>query len=525
MASADGLPHARCRTVALAGMSGSLVDVEVHIGGVPGFVLIGRPDSALQECRDRVRAAVLSSGEEWPQQRITANLSPAGVPKHGSHFDLPLAVGVLAAAGGVDATRVRDLVLLGELALDGRLRPVRGVLPAVAAAASAGLRDVVVPEPNVAEARQVDGVSVLGPRSLSQVLAVLRDRPIPEVEPVAPEQGIRRSGDAAQRSTGDCPDLSDVAGQPVARRVAEVAAAGRHHLCLVGPPGCGKTMLAERLPGLLPDLAGPEALEVSAVHSLAGSLDPNDPLIRRPPFVSPHHTASAAAIVGGGTGVVRPGAASLAHRGLLLLDEAPEFNRRVLESLRQPLESGSVVLARSGTHARFPAAFQLVLTANPCPCGRHGVARQVCSCPAEAVRRYRNRLSGPLLDRVDIRLQMSPVTRAAMAADDGVNETSAVVAARVQEARGRQRDRAARTAGRYLTNGDVPTSQARRWLPLAGPAAELVQSRVQRGLTTARGAARLAKVAWTIADLAGAPRPSVDHVHEALALQSDEVGR
>jgi magnesium chelatase family protein len=517
VASAEPM-HGRCRSVALAGMDGTVVEVEAHLGGLPGFVLVGRPDAGMRECRDRVRAAVLSSREPWPQQRITASLSPAGVPKHGSHFDLPLAVAILVAAGRVPQSAVEQAAILGELGLDGRLRPVRGVLPAVAAAVAGGCTAVIVPESNLDEARQVPGVSVVAPRSLAQLVALLRGDPVPDADvvPTAPH-GVHSGGFLEASPATPAGDLSEVIGQPVARLAMEVAAAGRHHVCLVGPPGCGKTMLAERLPGLLPDLAVPERYAVSSIHSLAGVLDPAEPLVSRPPFVNPHHTASAAAVVGGGSPLARPGAVSLAHRGVLLLDEAPEFNRRVLESLRQPLESGVVELARAAVHARFPAQFQLVLTANPCPCGNHGSRRGECTCTPMAVRQYRQRLSGPLLDRVDLRVSVPPVSRGHAGAEHDP-EPTAVVSTRVRAARERQHQRLAAADLPYRCNGDVPSAAVRRALPLPAEAARVLDDRVERGRITARAAARVARVAWTIADLGSAPQPTADHVGQAVAL-------
>ncbi len=507
---------ARCRSVVLLGMQARFVDVEVHLGGMPGFTLVGLADAAVNEARDRVRAAVLSSGEAWPQQRITANLSPASVPKHGTHFDLPLATAVLAAAGAVPTGSVDDLVVLGELGLDGGVRPVRGVLPAVLGAARDGARRFVVPLANLAEAQVVPDVEVLGVSSLRTLLAHWRSGTVIPSGAVGVVVGQRdraqSSPPSAEHSGGD---LAEVVGQPVARRLVEIAVAGRHHLLLSGPPGSGKTMLARRMPGLLPPLDLASAIEVSAVRSLLGLLDPDAPLVHDPPFVEPHHTCSAAALVGGGSGIAHPGAVSLAHHGVLLLDEAPEFNRTALEALRQPLETGEVIITRSRGSGRFPARFQLVLTANPCPCGFAGSLLRACRCPPDTVRRYRNRLSGPLLDRVDLHGSVGPVSRAALAADTGTCETSATVRARVADARLRQ---AHRFAGQpWRTNADIPIRALRTtYRPQASVVAPIVTA-VDRGALSARGADRALRVAWTIADLEEAGSPRRRHVEEALA--------
>ncbi|MFJ6993188.1 YifB family Mg chelatase-like AAA ATPase [Streptomyces sp. NPDC003090] len=518
---------ARTCSVALVGVDGVVVEVQADLEpGVAAFTLVGLPDKSLSESRDRVRAAMVNSGAPWPQKKLTVGLSPASVPKGGSSFDLAVACAVMAAAELIDPRTIADLVLIGELGLDGRVRPVRGVLPAVLAAAEAGYEQVVVPEQTAGEASLVPGVSVLGVRSLRQLVAVLTDAPVPEEEPaedgrpdpmlaglVVPGAGL---GTGLAVDPGDAPDMADVAGQRAARLALEIAAAGGHHLFLSGPPGAGKTMLAERLPGLLPPLTRAESLEVTAVHSVAGILPPGKPLVNRAPYCAPHHSATMQSLVGGGNGMPRPGAVSLAHRGVLFLDEAPEFSAKVLDALRQPLESGQVVVARAAGVVRLPARFLMVLAANPCPCGRHSTQGDTCECPSSVIRRYQSRLSGPLLDRVDLRVEVEPVGRADLMAANG--EPSAAVAARVRAARERA---AARLLGTSWTrNAEVPGHELRtRWHPAPGALAAAERD-IERGLLTARGLDRVLRIAWTLADLAGRGRPDAGDVNLALELRT-----
>jgi magnesium chelatase family protein len=510
-------------TISLEGATGHLIDVQVDVSqGVVKTALVGRPDASINEARDRCRAAVQNSRFDWPTtRRVTILLSPADLPKRGPHFDLAIAIGVLAASGVVPKAALGGVVFVGELTLDGRLRAVPGVLPMTLAAASQGIGCVIVPEPQAAEAALVPGMTVIGARSLRQVVAHLCGEEIPEapaVPPLASGPLLSWRGDSRLADL----DMADLYGMADARYALEVTAAGGHHLMLSGPKGAGKTTLAERLPGLLPDLSLEESLEVSAICSLAGGLPHGGAMITRPPFRAPHHSATRASVLGGGSGRVRPGEVSRAHTGALFLDEFPLFAADIIEALRQPLESGEITIARGEEVATFPARTMVVLACNPCPCGDYHPSDRDHRCTCTEVRRrdYRRKLSGPIIDRIDITRHVEPVRPHEVADPLARPEPSAPIRARVEAARERQRRRYEGTAWRI--NADVPGPALRESWPLTVGATRLLDERVYAGGLTRRGATRVHRLAWTVADLRGAEQPGVDEVDTAMRLRTGE---
>ena len=480
---------------ALAGLAAPEVSVEVHLAnGLPAFTLVGLPDVEVREARDRVRAALQTSQFEFPQRRITVNLAPADLPKEGGCFDLPIALGILAASGQIPADALAHHEFSGELSLSGELRPVRGALALARQAAERG-RTLILPAANAAEAALVQGVTILPAPSLLAVVAHLcRHTPLEPYAgpPLAPPPAY--------------PDLADVKGQVQARRALEVAASGQHSLLFYGPPGTGKSMLAQRLPGLLPPLSDAEALETAAIHSVEGSF--HAARWRQRPIRAPHHSASTAALVGGGS-TPRPGEISLAHNGVLFLDELPEFDRRVLEALREPLESGHITISRAARRAEFPARFQLIAAMNPCPCGFHGHPDGRCRCTPEQIARYRGKLSGPLLDRIDLLLEV-PMLPVADLQTAPSGEASAPVRERVA------RCRAIQLARQGKPNASLAGAEIEAWCQPDAAGGKLLQSAIERLGLSARGYHRILKVARTIADMGEAPAVGAAHVAEAI---------
>jgi magnesium chelatase family protein len=502
---------AHVTTAAVRGVDSYLVRVEVNLApGLPAFAVVGLADGAVREGRERVGAALRNVGRPIPPRRITVNLAPADIRKDGSAFDLPVAVGLLAAAGHLAPERLEGIAFLGELGLDGSLRPVRGVLPCAARCAASGVRALIVPAANAREAAVVRDLEVFGALSLGGVAAHL-DGSDPLV-PVSVDVGTLLS-----RSWGGGPDLHDVKGQEGAKRALEIAAAGAHNVLMIGPPGSGKTMLARRLPGILPPLTLSEALEATGVHSVAGCLPPGEAVVTARPFRAPHHTVSDAGMVGGGT-PIRPGEISLAHHGVLFLDELAEFRRNVLEVLRQPLEDGTVRLSRARGSERFPARFLMVGAMNPCPCGYHGDGTDRCLCDPALVARYRGRVSGPLMDRLDLHVEV-PAVPFERLADELRGEPTARVQARVARSRAIQAERFAGVPGVHA-NGQMDAALLRRFVRIRRRAAAVLRRAVDQQGLSARAYHRVLKVARTIADLEGAEEMDPRHALEAIQFRT-----
>lgn len=497
----------RTQAVALQGLLGNVIDIECDIAdGIPMYSLLGLPDASLQESRERIRAALTNSGQRWPNKKVTVSLSPAWIPKSGPGFDCAIALAILVADGALPQAPLDGAIILGELSLDGALRSVRGVLPSLIAAYKEGVRRAIVPRANQGEAELMEQMEILSFSHISEIYNWLLTGEYPFTEPPT------LVADVAQTSL----DFADVAGQLKARFAAEVAATGGHHLLLIGPPGAGKTMIASRIPSILPPLSLEDALEVTAIHSIAGGLADRSAMSKIAPIIAPHHSASRASIVGGGGRSIQPGAISMAHRGVLFIDEAPECAVGILDSLRQPLESGEITIARQVGSVTFPAQFLLVLAANPCPCGKFTGTGHACICSSLQVRRYLGKLSGPLMDRIDIRVNVDPVSRIELDSQE-LGESSAEIRQRIINARSRA---AARFADEgWKLNSQIPARSLRTTYRPERAGMNFLHTELDKERITARGLHKVVRLAWSLADLSEHDIPTLSDIERAYQLR------